>query len=84
MPSSPCSAARRNLPLLVPLMDECLYVLNHLYDETDGREDGEATILTDAYNHCMTIAPTDLLATLKTLHDGQEHVAHGSWPLGGG
>eukprot|EP01051_Picozoa_sp_SAG22_P011042 SAG22_NODE_1033_length_5921_cov_9.527482_5_plen_644_part_00 len=55
--------------VLVPLMDECLYVFNHLYDETDGREDGEATILTDAYNHCMTIAPTDLLAALKTLHD---------------
>ena len=54
---------------LLPLLDDCRGVLMPLYDGTDGHEDGQATVLNDAYASCLSIPGVDLIDELKTMHE---------------
>ena len=56
-----CAAA------LIPLRDDCLDVLNRLYDAADGAVDGEASGLTAMYDRCLAVPMTDLIDMLKKM-----------------
>ena len=56
-----CAAA------LIPLRDDCLDVLDRLYDAADGAIDGEASGLTAMYDRCLAVPMTDLIDMLKKM-----------------
>eukprot|EP01052_Picozoa_sp_SAG31_P050707 SAG31_NODE_11696_length_1005_cov_7.190949_1_plen_125_part_00 len=55
--------------MLLPLLDDCQDVINSLFDNQDGVEDGEFQPLSDAYDQCAAVPPATLIDELKALQD---------------
>ena len=58
------------MAVLLPLSHDCHELLDSIFDGADGVEDGEASLLTNAYDACLAIPIADQVDMLKTLQDG--------------
>jgi hypothetical protein len=54
--------------VLLPLMKDCLPMLDALYDHLDKKRDGKAMAFIEAYKSCIDIPPTVVVEELTQLH----------------
>ena len=58
----------RCVAVIFPLLDDCGGLINKLYDGTDGKEDGQASVFANVYSDCLKIPTEKVLSDLKYLH----------------